>query len=316
MGGLPVSALAQGATVVRVGELSVSTADFEQRLATTSGPQLRALGSNDHEIKQKFLERVLVPELLWEQQANALLLRTRGDIRLRLRDAFRSALLRAATTELSPGLPSENDEISRYFTENIHRFQTPERLQLWRILVSTKEEAQQILDEARKNGTEKAWTELARGRSQDKATAERSGNLGFVRANGQTDEPVVRVLPALYEAAQRVKDGEMVREVVPEGASFAVLWRRGTVHATHQTLAQASPAIRHILTRQRFENHIHRLLEILRAQHVSELSADVVEVLNVRTMGPTAPSATTKNVSLRSDVSARPQPSAMPNGLR
>jgi hypothetical protein len=53
--------------------------------------------------------------------------------------------------------------------------------------------------------------------------------LGFVWPDGSTDVPQVSAEKILYEKALQLQDGEVLREAIPEGKRFAVLWRRGSL---------------------------------------------------------------------------------------
>src|SRR6185503_16749965 len=99
-----------------------------------------------------------------------------------------------------------------FYLDNRGRFETPERIAVYRILCATKEQAAGVLADAKQNGSLMRWNELARERSVDKATSLRGGNLGFIAADGSSSEPSVRVDPTLFVSASRVKDGEMVPE--------------------------------------------------------------------------------------------------------
>ena len=51
----------------------------------------------------------------------------------------------------------------------------------------------------------------------------------------------MRVDPGLFAAADKVKDGELVKEPVKEGTKFAVIRRRGSLEASTRTLDQGPP---------------------------------------------------------------------------
>ena len=124
------------------------------------------------------------------------------------------------------------EEIAGFYAQNLARFDTPERIGVFRILCSSEAEAKEVIAVARGSSGLTRWKELARDKSLDKATAYRSGNLGFLAADGTSSEVSVRVDPALFAAASRVRDGEIVAEPVAEGPAFAVVWRRGSTPAS------------------------------------------------------------------------------------
>ncbi len=313
-------ALAPGAgagpeeVVARVGPEAITKGELEQRIASMPRVQLSLYGRDGAEIRRNVLEKVLVAERLRALGAAAKGLPERRDVRLRLRDAYRAAFARALRAEPGAG-PVTDADVAAYYEQNRGRFQVPGRVQLWRILVATRDEALALLDEAKKPGGQAGWGELARRSSLDKATAERGGDLGFVGPDGRSHLPAVRVEPAVVEAARKVRDGELVPEPVAEGDKFAVVWRRGSSPPVSRPLDQEAPGIRQLLERQRFEAHTRGLLERLRAEHVRPGEPGLVDLVDVGRLGDLkvrpAPS-----VSAAPRTAAPPRPSATPEGLR
>jgi peptidyl-prolyl cis-trans isomerase C len=130
---------------------------------------------------------------------------------------------------------------------------------------------------ARTDPSTKTFAQLARDHSQDKATALRSGNLGFLTSDGESSEPGLRVDPAIVKAAQAVRDGDFVAEPVAEGDYFAVIWRRGTIAAQKRTVAEVAAPIREILWRERAKTKVDELVARLRAANVRDVHEELVE---------------------------------------
>jgi peptidyl-prolyl cis-trans isomerase C len=306
--------------VARVGPEAITRGELEQRLASMPRLQLSLYGKSADEIRRNVLEKVLVVERLHDQGAVARGLPERRDLRLRLRDAYRAALARAMRAE-GPGPVAEAD-VAAYYEQNKARFQTPERVQLWRILVATPPEAVAIIAEAKKPEGLSSWAELARRSSLDKATSERGGDLGLVGPDGRSQAPAVRVEPSVFEAARKVKDGELVPEPVPEGDKFAVVWRRASAPALTRTLEQEAPAIKQMLERQRAEGRTRALLDRLRAELLTPGEAGLVELIDVGRLGElkvkpaSALSSAPASSSSPERSAAPPRPSATPQGLR
>ena len=206
------------------------------------------------------------------------------------------------------------DDLSRYYAENHEKFQTPERLNVWRILARSREDARAILDEVKKPDGEKKWKELARDRSTDKATNERGGNLGFIGADGQSNEVTVKVDPKLFEAAHRVKDGEIVPEPGPEGDGFAIVWRRGSTPAVARPLEQEAGTIRVTLARQRTEGRAKELVERLRKEKLTEHAPDLVALVDISTGGEVVPRK--RPGAGKPKAPGKPQPTPGTNRLR
>lgn len=138
-----------------------------------------------------------------------------------------------------------------------------------------------VLEAARKDASGTKWNELAREKSIDKATYLRGGNLGFLAADGTSSEAGLKVDAAIVRAASEVKDGELLREPVAEGSAFAVVWRRGSVPATHRSFEEASAQIRTLLVRQRIERTEKDLIEELRRAQVRDLNPALLGMIEL-----------------------------------
>jgi peptidyl-prolyl cis-trans isomerase C len=302
-------ALSGDLVVARVGQKPVTARALVARLAAVPDFQRATLGSSPTEIKRNFLEQVLVRDELFAQGAEAKKLDAETRAKERIERALRTAridLLRA-NLEISPA------EIAAYYEENRDRFDAPERIAVTRILCATSAEAESVLAEAKAGGVQK-WNDLARDRSIDKATSMRSGALGFIAADGSSSEASVRVDPALFAAARKVRDGEFVPEPVPEGQAFAVIWRRGSTPAVHRTLAEETAPIRQVLVRKKLGDAVKRLTEELRSGRKIEERADLVDLVEVGQDGSVAPH---KRPAVTQRAPAEPPaPSATPSGLR
>ena len=123
------------------------------------------------------------------------------------------------------------------------------------------------------------WRNYASDNSLDTATKFRDGDLGFVRPDGSTETPQLRVDPALFAAVDKVQDGQIVPEPLQVQAGIAVVWRRGSLPAISRTVAQEAAAIRTLLTRQRLEAARQNLIAELRKQSLKAYDAQLLELL-------------------------------------
>jgi peptidyl-prolyl cis-trans isomerase C len=221
--------------------------------------------------------------------------------------AARLLLLKAET-------PVTPEEVAAFFVENHGRFDSPERVGVFRILCRTREEAAGVLADAKQSGSLTRWNELARERSIDRATALRGGNLGFLGPDGSSSEPSVRAAPVLFMAASRVKDGEFVSEPVKEGEGYAAVWRRGTLPAVHRSVEEESAAIRQVLARKKLEEATRSLLKQLRADANVTEQPQLLDVLEIDANGSVV--RRKRPGIVPSKPSMPPAPSATPRGLR
>jgi peptidyl-prolyl cis-trans isomerase C len=202
------------------------------------------------------------------------------------RDALKDALDRNLREEVLKTQPVTPDDLKKYYDENKSRFETPKRIRVWRIQVADEAAAKEILAKAKGTDGVKAWSEAAREKSLDKATAQRSGDLGFVRADGSTDVPRVQVDPAVFTAADKVADGALIPTPIHEGDKWSVLWRRGSVEATKRTLEDETPSIRQVLERRRIDAARQELLSKLKKEQVSDTHPDLLSNIDASMFGP------------------------------
>jgi foldase protein PrsA len=86
---------------------------------------------------------------------------------------------------LEPQIQITDEDIKKYYDENLEMLKTPEQVQASHILVATKEEAEAVLAELQ-NGAD--FAKLAQEKSIDPGSKEKGGDLGYF-AKGEMEEP-------------------------------------------------------------------------------------------------------------------------------
>lgn len=266
---------------LRVGDVAVTVGEIEARLAEIPPIQRATFGSSSAEITKKFVETVLVRELLLGQGAQKRELASQLPTSQAVLRARSSATLRALRRQLPSPMSIPDEDVKRYYDENRSRFDSPERVQVWRILVKTEADAERILGVMKQEASIGKWNEIARAESLDKATSMRGGNLGFLSPDGTSNEAGVTVDAKIVASAKTVKDGELVGRPVKEGEAYAVVWRRGTVPATKRSLEDASAQIRATLFRERSEAAEKKLMDELRARKVRDVDESLLGLVDL-----------------------------------
>lgn len=255
--------------IARVGSKTVSAAALTRRLARMPDFQRAALGDTPEALKRRVLDSELIPEFLYAEEAERLKLGEQPGFRKRQRELLRDALDRSLRRGTLAEKPVTAEDIRAYFEANRSRFETPQRLRVWRILVNDEAMAKKIIAECQGTTGVQRWSDFAREQSLDKATHLRNGDLGFIHPDGDTDTPTLRVDPSLFTAAAQLKDGELGLSPVKEGLHYAVLWRRGSLKPVVRTQLQEEGSIRQVLERQRLQAARDALLVELRSKYVS-----------------------------------------------
>jgi len=277
--------------VLRAGSETADAAAVARALQRVPPFQLAALGADDAARRRAVVEQQLVPELQRAAEARA-----RGiDKRPRTADRLRELYARAMEAELARRTAEQQPileaDVQKYFDEHRERFETPRRIRIWRILVNDEALAKKIIAESQGAPGPAKWRAFARESSLDTATKFRDGDLGFVRADGSTETPQLRVDPALFAAVEKLSDGQIAPEPLRLSSGIAVVWRRGTLPPISRTVAQEGPAIRTVLTRQRLEAARQALVAELRKASLSAYDTQLLELLPDATFAPAEPPA-------------------------
>jgi peptidyl-prolyl cis-trans isomerase C len=250
--------------IARVGPLQIDRDTFTRRAAELAPFQWAELGASWQERRRAFLERVLIRDTLLDVQA----LSAESELREQRDAALSQLLLRELASHVSASSVSEA-EIASYYEQHRRHYQTPRSLLLWRILLRDEAAARALIGELGSPELS-AWSQAARERSIDEATHMRAGSLGYVASDGETHMPQVRVARVLFEAADRVKDGELVPEPVREGDAYAVIWRRGSRDAQIRSLSEVASGIRSLLMDGKLAGASRALIERLRQRELLE----------------------------------------------
>lgn len=266
---------------VRVGPRAMTVGDLEDRLAEIPAFQLATFGSSRDAAVRAYVDQVVIRELLLTSGAEARRLDKELPTSQLVERALSTATFRATHTALPARQAISMDDVKRYYDENRARFDSPQRVNLWRILCKSRDEAARVIEAARRESTIAKYNELAREHSLDKATNMRGGNLGFVAPDGASNEAGLRVDPALVRAADGARDGELVAQPVPEGEGFAVVWRRATVPASRRSVEEAAEQIRTALYRERIDGADKKLADDLRAKNVTSVDYPLLGFVDI-----------------------------------
>lgn len=266
---------------VTVGSRTVTVGELEDRLGEIPPFQMATLGATRADVLRAYLDQVVVRDMLLAAGAEQKGLDKELPTSHELDRARSNATLRALRKQYASPAAVPAEDVKRYYEENRSYFDAPERINVWRILTKTRDEANAVIDAAKREPTTTKYEDLAREHSIDKATNLRGGNLGFLAPDGTSNQAGLKADPALVKAAQTVKDGEIVAAPVSEGDAFAVVWRRATVPPSRRSLEDATPQIRTTLYRQRTEAAEKKLIDDLRAKDVKNVDYTLLGIIEL-----------------------------------
>jgi peptidyl-prolyl cis-trans isomerase C len=248
--------------------------------------QLRMLGDSADQIRRAVLDDFITETVLVEGARSAGLDQSPA-VKERELYVLGAALLAQVREEVGDGSDITDAELERFFDANKERYQADQAIQLWQIVVENRALAEQLIaqltadPEVRKDPARR-FGELAEQHSVDDATKHRQGNLGFVRRDGSTDRPGERVATALYVAASKVQDGQIVPEPVEVGGRWVVLQRRAKRDKPEISFEGVKESLRTQLLQLRLEQRTAELKAQLRRDAHVEILGDRVTLLDVR----------------------------------
>jgi peptidyl-prolyl cis-trans isomerase C len=272
--------------VARAGSWAVTVGELEDRIAAMPPFQRGTFGSTPDAVRSQFLTEVVLPEALLSLAGAETHVEEQPPTSYFVERARSGATVRAIRRRVDEDAAIGMDEVRSYYQANLAHFETPERIQIWRILCKTREEAQAVLAACKNDPTPKAFSDLAREHSQDKGTYLRGGNLGFVASDGASAEPGLRVDPSVMRAVSTLHDGDLAPRAVAEGEYFAVVWRRGTRPAVHHRLDEVAPQIRSTLRKSRVKDETDKLVGELRAAKLRDLDDAPLETVDLSQSWP------------------------------
>lgn len=217
------------------------------------------------------LNRFIVVRWLLDRQVEEQKLAERPSFAFIRSDLLHLALVDQLRAQVA--VPSA-EAIDKYMAAHPRDFNKPLRIRIYRLLVSTEEEAKTLLAELKMPLDLPQFRVLCREHSVDKATHERGGDLGFVWPDGSTDVPQVSADPKIYAAALTLKEGELHPEPIAEDARFAIVWRRGSL-PSELSSEEDRERVKALLSEQELERKVSTLLAELEAAHVKQ-RADVL----------------------------------------
>ncbi len=154
-----------------------TVADFHRAAQFTSAQERNWIRSE--EALKDFVAGLMVRSYILDRAKKRNLHKTR-EYRQRVAEDFETALLERFEQELYHRFEIPEDTLRHYYDEAPDRFAEPPRVQLQMIQHSSREMIDQIVQLLKRG---RAFEDLARQYSEDRTTAERGGDLGYLGPN-------------------------------------------------------------------------------------------------------------------------------------
>ncbi len=179
--------------LAQVGNEVITLKDFNEKLANLPD-NIRAIAENN---KIEYLNNIILEMLLYKEG-----LKKGLDKDKEIQEFFKEAkkkiiIARLAKDEVEDKIKIKENEIRNYYEEHKENFKSPELYKASHILVTTLEEAVEIIDDL---NTGASFDKLAESRSLD-TTKDRGGDIGYF-TTGQ-------MVPDFEEACLKLEVGEI-----------------------------------------------------------------------------------------------------------
>src|SRR5690606_33041584 len=111
-----------------------------------------SLGETPEQIRKHLVHEVLVPELMLYEEAKRRKLESDPAVHDRLREVLRQAMENRLRETAASERQISDSEVKAYYEQNLHRFHTPRRIKLWRILLADEAAAKKLIADLKAAG--------------------------------------------------------------------------------------------------------------------------------------------------------------------
>lgn len=189
-----------------------------------------------------------------------------SELKTRLRDQL--TIEKLFNEEVYPRVQVSDAEIAKYYADHPDEFQEPERVHVFQIVVSTREEAAQVREKLRRDPSR--FAEVAR-KSSIAPEGKNGGDLGYVgRGSG---------FPEVFDVCFRLPLNA-ISDVTPSPYGFHVFRVTDRKPASRRTLDQARGSIAEKLEREKRVLAQQDYLDALRKQAQIKVDPSVLASVN------------------------------------
>ncbi|MBL7155547.1 MAG: peptidylprolyl isomerase [Candidatus Omnitrophica bacterium] len=259
--------------LARIDQKSTITLnDFNTRIAKLPKRYQDVINKN----KRAFLNELVVDVLLHNEALNKKLDQDK-DVESVFEEAKKKILIaRLLKDEVEDKTSVREEEITRYYTHNKEKFETPEVRRASHILVKTKEDANDILVEL-SNG--RNFEDLARARSVD-PTSKTGGDIGYF-AKGQ-------LVPEIEDICFNMDVGE-ISGVVKTKFGYHIIKLTETKEPRIKELEEVRDSIEQSLRRIKKKEHFAEFVDGLKEKSKITINTDLLDSISEKESTETAP---------------------------
>ena len=179
-------------------------------------------------------------------------------------------------------------EIERAYAEHQREYSRPALRRASHVLLPTQAEAEALIAEL-KGTTRERFARVASDKSQDAATKNQGGELGYFDREGKTERGAAGFAsPQLAAAAFKLRAvGEITAAPIALAEGFSVLMLTGEMPAFEMPRAEADERLREQLAKQLSEAKLEALVTELREKHKPVVHGSLLDLIVIPPAEPT-----------------------------
>ncbi|MEA3489120.1 MAG: peptidylprolyl isomerase [Candidatus Omnitrophota bacterium] len=175
-----------------IGDAKITVSDFNERIANLPERYREVVSKK----KNEYLLDLIDDTLLYQEAVRKNIHRDK-DVQQMIEEAKKKIMIaRLLKDEVDSLIEITEDDMQQFYGENRKRYMTPEIMRVSHILLLSREDANDVLDELSKGGK---FEDLARARSVD-PTAQNAGDIGYF--------PKGQLMPEFEDACAKLDKGE------------------------------------------------------------------------------------------------------------
>lgn len=231
--------------LARIGDVVITTADFEEQLARQT-PYVRARYTS-LEQRREFLENMVRFEVLANEAQKRGFDKDPEVVRTVKQVMVQKLMKDEFETKLTPDVISDA-EMKAYYDAHLAEFMKPEEVRASAIVLRTKLQAEKVAAEAKGDAgrTNKGFRDLLNKHSADDEGKLRGGDLRYFTVDSK-DVPA----PVVAAAFALAQTGDVSDAIDGGDGNFYVLKQTGRKRAITRSFDEAKPQIRNTLYRDR-----------------------------------------------------------------
>ncbi|RKY42987.1 MAG: hypothetical protein DRP85_01275 [Candidatus Makaraimicrobium thalassicum] len=251
----------RGAVLATIGDTKITVSDFNERIANLPARYRDIVRKR----KGEYLQGLVNDTLLYQEAVRKNIHKDK-DVQKVIEEAKKKILIaRMLKDEVDDVINVTEEDIRDFYNSNRNKYMSPEVMRVSHILLPSKEEAENILEELAGGA---CFEDMARAKSVD-PTAQQAGDIGYF--------PRGQLMPEFEDACARLDIGE-ISGVVKTKLGYHIIKLTDRRNPQIRPLEQVTDSIKSHLRTIKRQKLFNELLERLRQSTTVEIDEDALSM--------------------------------------